>query len=116
VKKDTHKFLKFFAKEQTFKFSTYISGKKKKPADYIEVKYKKLRFEIENKLGLYNDFFESDPDDYNYRSSIMESPFEKWKRENNTYIIEDDWNIYRVKWKLDGAKWVIDEISYTEPY
>jgi len=116
VKKDSEKFLGYFSKDQTFKFSTYLSGKKKKPAGFVEVKYKKLRFDIENKLGFYNDFFESDPDDYNYRSSIMESPFEKWKRENNSYKIEDDWNIYYVKWKLEEDIWVIEEISYTQPY
>jgi hypothetical protein len=116
TKKDTEKFLGFFSTEKTFKFTTYISGKKKKPASFVEVKFKKLRFDIENRIGLFDDFFEYDPEDYNYRSSIIESPFEKWKRQNNTYKIEDDWNIYYVTWITEGDKWVIKEIAYTQPY
>ncbi len=113
---DARTFLSLVPRTKPFDFVIYeITTLKKSETTHLTLQT--LAADFKAKGDTYSNFFgDVDEGPYIYRLTVIQTPFEKWKKEGTTFHAGKgpDTTSY-VRWRQEAGRWVLDEVGDTYP-
>jgi hypothetical protein len=115
VEGDTRLFLSLVPRTKPFEFVIYEIGTLKKE-ESTQLTLQRLAADFKAKGDTYSNFFgDVDEGPYIYRLTVIQTPFEKWRKEGTTFNAPlKDGKSY-VRWRQEDGRWVLDEVGDTYP-